>query len=247
MVGNKIKSKAITIVGVIGLLGILTYSSVVVNKTLYIREVVKESVPAEEQPQTESESVQLFEEVTEQQMLAYLKGKYGEDFEALVYKQGAVYEKEGMVVYPEQGDDILDTFTIAKQADGTYNDTYMRVYQRPQVKKLVEDAVDWNDKHHYVHVTLTRTTAETKEDADTLNMDIQGVHANMTILLDGKEVSYLEVSKWKDKIRNQTQDLGIIFDQLDVKAVKVADFSKVNAYTYPTYSSDQYTLSGDIS
>jgi hypothetical protein len=149
---KKILSKSGTFLFFVAMFSTLFFLSRYVDKNLYVRSVVDTAsvyytqnteIPEDNTTETEVDSqpniTDTFEQITKEQMLYYLEEKYGEEFGILDYESGGILEREGMTAYPKSGSDLLDTFTIHKNTDGTYTDGYALVKEAHTEKEVVAD------------------------------------------------------------------------------------------------------------
>lgn len=236
---KRILPKICTVGSLLCIFVVLAYISVVTTKSLYIRDTITEELPVSEQPKTEEEKLKVFEKVTTEQMIEYLQEKYGKEFVAIDYDTGQIYEKEGMKVYPKDGNDRSDIFTINKQDDGSYKDTYPLVYKRQEAIDLIKGRLETirglKNVPYYIHVDLT--------DVDEENNTFTG---RATILLDAKRVSIKAVTPLSKVIKKNMKELeNFTFESVTVNSTYVQDFSSINEDTFAIYNSKPYLRAGD--
>lgn len=232
-------SKICTVGSLLCIFVILAYISVLTTKTLYIRDTITEELPISEQPKTEEEKLEVFEKVTTEQMLGYLHGKYNKEFVGIDYDTGQIYEKEGMRVYPKDGNDRLDIFTIKKQEDGSYTDTYPLVYKRQEVVDQIKEKLDTLRElkgiPYYIHAELT----EVDEKENTIKV-------KATILVDAKQVSIEAMKPMSEQIFDGLHDIeNLSFEAIIVNSTFVQDFASINEDTFTTYNAKPYWRAGE--
>lgn len=241
---NKYFVKFVSLCGFSLMICLLIFSAIYVNKNLYIKAIIKEAPVIEAEETTEKKNdIEQFTEITKEQMLDYLEKEYGRKFWILEYETGGLLEREGMRAYPLMGDDLLDTFTITKQEDGTYKDTYRNVYSRSKVKDRVEEVINKlnhiKNKSRYIHAEveqIKKCNLDVIDKEDVSNLEIK---ANVKILMNAEEVNKEKINRIKGEIQEQLnyETEGI---RVEVYLIHTANFDHLNEYNFDKYLTSPY-------
>lgn len=245
---NKFFVKFCSLCGFSLMICLLIFSAIYVNKNLYIKAIIKES-PVIENTEDETESkndIEQFTEITKEQMLDYLENEYGRKFGILEYETGGLLEREGMRAYPLTGNDLLDTFTITKQEDGTYIDTYRNVYCKSKVNnrvaEVMNELVQVKNKQRYIHAEVEQVKKCSLDVIDKEDLSNLEVKAKVKILMNAKEVDKDEASRMKGKIQDELNDNkeGI---QVEIYLIHTTNFARLNEYNFDKYLESPYLAS----
>lgn len=144
-----------------------------------------------------------------EQMLQAVESKYGKTFLYINYTAEKELESGELTAYPENGNAAIDAFTVKREADNSFSDTYMCVLARPAFEEYLSayaaETAGTDRIRVYSKVLETSLSQDSAMPEDFANK----LTADSWIFVDGASVTEEAFASFTTNVTQWLQEQGL--------------------------------------